>query len=173
MPGGSLGSLGSRAKTSLTFRRSFLTSQKTSQFHQTSQSQKTSQSHQTSQSQITSQQSATLQRRRTESSILSTSGHDCRPRPLSTNRLERSGRSDSWSSLVVGQSPCRHKSTLATSSHLTTSVDNLCTQYFGRSTAENVDRNNKMDENSVFSDQVKLRNESRQMSSSKYTRRKR
>jgi len=173
MPGGSLGSLGSRAKTSLTFRRSFLTSQKTSQFHQTSQSQKTSQSHQTSQSQITSQQSATLQRRRTESSILSTSGHDCRPRSLSTNRLERSGRSDSWSSLVVGQSPCRHKSTLATSSHLTTSVDNLCTQYFGRSTAENVDRNNKMDENSVFSDQVKLRNESRQMSSSKYTRRKR
>ena len=192
MPAGSLGCLGSRAKTTLTFRRSFLTSSSSmshqkSSSHQVSQSTQKSLSHQVSQftqksssiktselpKTLQKSQSPTLRRRRTESSILSTSGDECRPRSLSTNRLERSGRSDSWSSLVVGQSPCRHKSTLSTSSHLTTSVDNLCTQYFGKSTTvENVDWN-QMDKSFAFSEQVKSQNERRRMSANKNSRRKR
>ena len=75
-----------------------------------------------------------LLRRQTESSIFSTQS-DFRQRSQSFNRESSSNRSssnwsnrsDSWSNLVVGQTPCRHKTTLSTSnSRLSSSVENLC-----------------------------------------------
>jgi len=47
---------------------------------------------------------------------------DARRRSLSTNRLEKSDRSDSWTNVFVGQSRCRRYSTLSASS-----VENLAT----------------------------------------------